>query len=63
MIITNEKTLSVCLDTNEKLKLFYYLAYFYYYSVYFCYYSWVLLPFLYYLWVRCTISINFYLYL
>ena len=45
MIITNEKTLSVCLDTNEKLKLFYYLVYFYHYSVYFCYYSWVPLYF------------------
>ena len=29
----------MCLDTNEKLKLFYYLAYF-------CYYLWVLLYFL-----------------
>ena len=33
------KYLSMCLDKNEKLKLFYYLAYF-------CYYLWTLLHFL-----------------
>ena len=35
----DERTWSVCLDTNEKLKFFYYIAYF-------CYYLWVLLYFL-----------------
>ena len=63
MIITNEKTLSVCLDTNEKLKLFYYLAYFYSIQFIFVTIHGSYCHFLYYLWVRCTISINFYLYL
>ena len=29
--VKSKQVLSVCLDTNEKLKLFYYSAYFYYY--------------------------------
>ena len=48
--------LGVCLDTNKKLKLFYYL-------IYFCYYLWTLLYFLVLFMGHCTISINFYLYL
>ena len=35
----SKSRISVCLDTNEKIKLFYYLAYF-------CYYSWGPLHFL-----------------